>query len=639
MLAAGTWFGILPGWAWWAILIGGAMLAVVFLRGLPVPRTLPRCGPWALLWILVGGCAGLWLAGAMRPPGTIGLLNGDAYDVLEYHLQLPREFYAAGRIGELRHNVYSYYPLGVEMLSLLAMRLRGGAYEGACLAKLLHGAFAVLGAAGVFCALRRPERLRGRFAVVLLASFPAVLYLSWLAFCELAVVCYLALAAGWLRNWLEKPSGRSAAAIGLMLGAACAMKYLAVAFVAAPVAAVMAVASVRSVKEMPSRKRLKHLALVAALTLVLFAPWLARNAAYTGNPVFPLATGVFGCGHWSAQQQQRWRDGHAPGEHPPVPPPPGWVAPPHESRAKQIWKHVITNPMFGTLMMTVLGASLAAPAISRRSAETLRWDLALTGVFAAQLAVWFVFTRNLPWRFLAPAVVPMVLLISGGLARLAEIKRAVPGGIAAAMVITVLVAVNLRAGIGRFQKETAKIGPTGPNTIHDIASNMPPAEWLGDRSRPDGECKLLLLGEAKNFYFPPETLYATVFDRHPLEACEAAGGPEILRELRRRGITHIFVNWHELWRLAGTYGCPASLSYDLHRCRQVGRPPTLGMLEDLKIAGLRETRREYRSAEVKRWAESADPAQLRTKSDPTRWDPFRPPPYWPVVSLYALPTE
>ncbi len=40
------------------------------------------------------------------------------FDVLEYHLQGPKEYYQAGRIAFLPHNVYTSMPFGVEMLHL-----------------------------------------------------------------------------------------------------------------------------------------------------------------------------------------------------------------------------------------------------------------------------------------------------------------------------------------------------------------------------------------------------------------------------------------------------------------------------------------------------------------------------------------
>ena len=166
----------------------------------------------------------------------------DSYDVLEYHLQLPREYHDAGRIQTLNHNIYSHFPLGTEMLFLLGMCLRGGAYRGVYLAKLMSGLFGVVAVAGVFGSLRcrgeKPspdDEFRRRATVALLATAPWVIYFSWLAMAELAQICYLALALVWLRRWLKARSARSAGWIGAMLGAACAVKYLSVGLIAAPV--------------------------------------------------------------------------------------------------------------------------------------------------------------------------------------------------------------------------------------------------------------------------------------------------------------------------------------------------------------------------------------------------------------------
>ena len=46
---------------------------------------------------------------------------------------------------------------------------------------------------------------------------------------------------------------------------------------------------------------------VGAATL---SPWLIRNAVWTGNPVFPLATSVLGTGHWDADLAERWDRAH-----------------------------------------------------------------------------------------------------------------------------------------------------------------------------------------------------------------------------------------------------------------------------------------------------------------------------------------
>ncbi|MFW6133379.1 MAG: hypothetical protein ACOC8F_05735, partial [Planctomycetota bacterium] len=132
--------GVLTGWVWWPVVGVGAVAAGwqgrhALRRWKPPQRHDGR----ALVWVLVAAGAGVWLAGALRPAGHIGA--SDAYDVLEYHLQLPREYLFAGSVRQTPRNAYGYYPLGVEMLFTLGMVLCGGAYEGMYLAKTLHGIF------------------------------------------------------------------------------------------------------------------------------------------------------------------------------------------------------------------------------------------------------------------------------------------------------------------------------------------------------------------------------------------------------------------------------------------------------------------------------------------------------------------
>jgi len=239
VLLAGTLAsGMLSRWLWWPIVGTGLILAAWQGRRWMEPgRRGRRFGGQALIWVIFAVALALWLAGATRPPGWIGGTQADAYDVLEYHLQIPREYYNAGQIQPLRHNVYSHYPLGVEMLFLLGMILRGGAYEGMYLAKFLHGGFGILTVGAIFSAAQLGRR-RALFSAALLGTAPIAIYLGWLAMVELAEVFYLCLAVLWLREWISRESGRSCLLTGAMLGAGCAVKYLSVGFVVLPVLAV-----------------------------------------------------------------------------------------------------------------------------------------------------------------------------------------------------------------------------------------------------------------------------------------------------------------------------------------------------------------------------------------------------------------
>ena len=99
------------------------------------------------------------------------------FDVREYHLQAPKEFFQAGRITFLPHNVYANMPLGTEMLSLAGMVVIGDWWTGALVGKTLIAGFAPLTALG---AVRRPGR---RLASPSAGVLAALVYISipWIA--------------------------------------------------------------------------------------------------------------------------------------------------------------------------------------------------------------------------------------------------------------------------------------------------------------------------------------------------------------------------------------------------------------------------------------------------------------------------
>ena len=118
-----------------------------------------------------------------------------------------------------------------------------------------------------------------------------------------------------------------------------------------------------------------------------------------------------------------------------------------------------------------------------------------------------------------------------------------------------------------------------------IARNAP--IWKDAHQLPQG-AKILLVGDAKAFYFPPGTLYATAFDTHPLAAMIERGKTpgEIIDALGAMGVTHLWFDWPEIRRLATTYGYPPALSADLLLRPAGGQPPRLDILDAMSAGGL-----------------------------------------------------
>ena len=98
----------------WIFRIG---LGVIAMAGLGVSRL------WRVSWTGAGLGIDSLLPIVLIAPFLIIMLLGAMlpaidFDVLEYHLQGPKEYFQAGRIAFLPHNVYTSMPFGVEMLHL-----------------------------------------------------------------------------------------------------------------------------------------------------------------------------------------------------------------------------------------------------------------------------------------------------------------------------------------------------------------------------------------------------------------------------------------------------------------------------------------------------------------------------------------
>ena len=219
------------------------------LRQGPPARRGRRGGPGVVRRLEPGGhgsgsrwcrCWQSWRWGRWCPRGFCAAPDEPhGYDVVEYHLQVPREWYEAGRIVPLGHNVFSYFPFNVETHYLLAMHVRGGPWSGMYLAQLMHASYVVLsGARGLRASRgRSPRRHQAAvFAGVGAASVPWLTLLAPIAYNEGGLLLYGTLALGWtLRAGRGAASGsasgmrgRTLALAGTMAGFACGAKLTAV---------------------------------------------------------------------------------------------------------------------------------------------------------------------------------------------------------------------------------------------------------------------------------------------------------------------------------------------------------------------------------------------------------------------------
>jgi hypothetical protein len=440
---------------------------------------------WGWLLLLIVPLLAVMTVGDLLPPYV--LWNPEephGYDVVEYHLQVPREWFEAGRIIPLHHNVFSFFPFNVEMHYLLAMHLRGGPWAGMYAAQLMHGAFILLtvlsvgGIAATMFSDPARSRIASVVAMLAMAGAPLVWQLGAIAYDEGGFLLFGTLAIGWAMVAARDPQksiGRMALA-GVMAGLACGAKLTAVPEVLVAVAVVSGI--VLLARRASVGGAAARVAIFGVCALACFAPWLIRTWLWAGNPVFPELPQL-GHGYFSEVQVERWRHAHA-------------ARPDQRSitaRLEAGWTQVLGNWQFGFLVipLAVIGGGIGWR-------EPNVWFL---GTMLFLLAVFWLGFTHLQGRFFVLAIPICALLVA------TMPPRALLGAVSVQVVMAIIVL------------NTQFLGGQRPEFIHgllgtdDLSLMIPPAA-----SSVPGDATLTLVGDARAFVYQRPMVrlkYRTVF--------------------------------------------------------------------------------------------------------------------------------
>jgi hypothetical protein len=483
-----------------AIGLVGIGMVIAFAKLTTLKPTLPRKwwhepAGWNWLWMLVMPMLGTALLGALIPPGVLWGDEPNGYDVVEYHLQVPREWFEAGRIIPLTHNVFSFFPFNVEMHYLLAMHLKGGPWAGMYLAQLMHVAFVALTVLSIYALLAHHSKPAAIAACTIAGATPWFALLAPVAYNEGGLLLFGTLAIGLsVRAIRESNPLRWMILAGAFAGFACGSKLTAGPMILAPLPViVMLVHAHRKIALVP----LIAFWLTGALT---FCPWLIRNTIWAHNPVFPEATKLFGNAHWSEAQVERWRRAN------------------HLPRADQqnlagrvaaARDQIFSASEFGAIVFQQYSDGtrrffpplLLVLALISVGTRSDRQSIALSLLLIHMLLFWLFFT-HLQSRFFVLSIPVCALLIGGRGDRIWSITCA--GAAFIVCIAGVVCFVGKLDGINsRFQGKLYAL--TGLDQI-SILSRTP--EDLGGR-------RLELVGDARAFLYevPMRRLfYRTVFD-------------------------------------------------------------------------------------------------------------------------------
>ena len=212
-------------------------------------------------------------------------------DALTHHLAVPKLWVESGGIHERPDIVFSYYPQLLDVFYMLPVALGHD-----IAAKYLHFLFALLTALLIFLFVRR--RIGPSWAALgglLFLTLPLIVKLSVTVYVDLGLVFFTTAALFSVATWLED-TGRTRWLVlaGVCSGLALGTKYNAlVSFLVLSLLLPFFYLYRREDQHAEQLNAVKFGVLFVALSMLVFSPWLIRNYSLTGNPLYPLAQGVF----------------------------------------------------------------------------------------------------------------------------------------------------------------------------------------------------------------------------------------------------------------------------------------------------------------------------------------------------------
>lgn len=561
--------------------------------------------------VLVASPLAVLLVAACCPPGTLWSVEAYGYDVLSYHLQIPREWLTAGQAAGLQHNVYSYLPSLVEVAFLQLGAMRSSVYQATYTCQLLNVGLCILAAAHLARLVRTltPGPYASAcswFTAAIFLATPWVLVTGSMAYDEAAVLAFGAaalslslsqFAAGQTADktadkttvtTAEKTAGSDSAdhrwqialLVGVLAGLATQAKLTSGFMIALPVGLIWLLQMLPDKSQAADtsnwRAHTKPIALLVFAGVLILLPYFARNAAWAGgNPVFPFAAHTLGQGHWNDELVTRWNQGHQVDES-------------ISQRMTALGQQWLFNTGYGSIggrarsvdpskpearnvayfpkqwgVPTLLLAALAGWLVLLFQSTHRRLAIALGVMLLVQILAWL-FLTHLQSRFMIFSLLPVCIAAGAGLA-CASHRWLISIHVAVHGVCVILVATLVLVSAGLLRQQVI-----GQLPLWQVIDTLPLREEALDRSfdraivgdhpinkLPATSRTLLIADNSRLFYIHRQFVYHSAFDQSTLGDLirQHPGDPmAVTQSLKAAGITHVWLHGPELNRLMGSYG-------------------------------------------------------------------------------------
>ena len=214
-----------------------------------------------------------------------------ARDVLIHHLAIPKLWLIQGGFYETPWAGFSYYPMNLSLLYLVPLY-----FGNDIIPNFIHLSFGIGTAALLYGYLNKKSgQLAGLLGALIFISLPTILRTATTAYVDAGLVFFTTLSVLAFLYWRDSEYKNirwlliSAIAMGLALGT----KYSALP---AWFFLTLAIVFIYSRDTGGQGRALLYGLVFFLVSLLVFSPWLIKNAILTGNPLYPLYQSVFGAG-------------------------------------------------------------------------------------------------------------------------------------------------------------------------------------------------------------------------------------------------------------------------------------------------------------------------------------------------------
>ncbi len=212
-------------------------------------------------------------------------------DALTHHLFIPKLYLQHGRVYEIPYLSVSYYPMNLDLLYMIPLYFKNDIVP-----TFLHFAFSLMTAVMIYRYLvRRISKTYGLLGALFFLSIPVIVRLSSTAYVDLGLIYFLFASLLYLFDWIESGFKLKYLILsGMCCGLAIGTKYngliglfllgLFVPFV---------YARYHANQKQYAVKAISSCVIFVVIAVFVFSPWMMRNLAWTGNPIYPLYNSLF----------------------------------------------------------------------------------------------------------------------------------------------------------------------------------------------------------------------------------------------------------------------------------------------------------------------------------------------------------